>query len=598
MAIISKAFSVCITPGGIPPTVHVSEYDVGRSYTVTLLDEDGQAFAVPSGTTAKVEGTIAGHGFSENASVSGSTVTFQLTTNMTAYAGRCWAKIKLTKSGEPVSTCGFILDVDRAGVEAETAIGSDGFEEQIEAAVADYIEENGIVVDDTLSVDGACADAKATGDALNTLRSDVLDSESITIEVPYYTDQIAISKAASSPDAATYGLVNGYTLNSSGNEVAASAASVSGYIPVEIGDVVRIKQLDRSAFDTSTMIVLFEAGESSHSGSGKTVENIIANAAYGSASISGNELTWDTSSISYYTWSHMTVAYLRVASVATEMVLTVNEEIRSGTQTIVTSQPILNPDVKVKEENLDFEVQTNHLSGKKILCIGDSLFGLYHGNDGTPAYVAERTGATVYNCGFGGCRMSVHPTSGYAAFSMFKLANAIATGTWTDQDSEAASGQSYFATHLATLKGITFSSLEFMVIHYGTNDFQGNVTLDNSSNLKDTTTVCGALRYSIEQILGVYPKIHIFVSLPIYRMWSGTGAETYTNSGGKTLPEFVAAIRQVAEDYNLPVIDGYHELGMNKLNLSTFSSDGTHLTTAAGRKRFGYLIGGTIEAKA
>lgn len=143
MAIISKAFSVCVTPGVIPPVVHVSEYDVNRQFTVTLLDEDGQAFAIPTGTTAKIEGTLAGHGFSVNAtSCSGSTVVFTLTSSMTAYAGRCWTKIKLTKNNAPVSTCGFVLDVDRAGVEAGTVTGSPDFQEQINEGVALWLQSH------------------------------------------------------------------------------------------------------------------------------------------------------------------------------------------------------------------------------------------------------------------------------------------------------------------------------------------------------------------------------------------------------------------------------------------------------------------------
>lgn len=598
MALVNQTLKLEITPGGVPPKLHVTEYDENMQ-VVAQLFQRGQYYEIPSGTTAKVEGTLAGHPFSADATVDGSNVTFELTKSMTAYAGRAWTKIKLTKDGKPVSTCGFWLECDRAGVEAETVIGADGFQEQINQAVADYIEDSGLIIDSTLSRQGAAADAKATGDAINTLRTDVLDSEEISIEVPYYTDQIAISKAAASADAAVVGLKSGFTINSSGAEVAASSSYVSGYIPVQIGDVIRVKQKDRTAIDETAMLVFYASGESSHSGSGKTVQTISSNAAYGALTINGNEFQWDTSSISYYTWANMDVAYLRIAASSADMVLTVNEEIRSGSQTIVTSQPILAPTVKVKEENLDFEIDNDakHLKGKKILCIGDSLFGLYHGSDSTPAFVAERTCATVYNGGFGGCRMSVHPSSGYAAFSMCKLADAIATGTWTQQDSEAASGQDYFAAHLATLKSISYSALDFMVIHYGTNDFGAGVALDNTPSPKSTSTLCGALRYSIERILAAYPNILIFVSLPIYRMWDSVGAETYTNSQNKTLYEYADAIAEVARDYGCPVIDGLHELGYNAVNFPSVASDKTHLSAVSARKRFGYLIGGELDSK-
>lgn len=599
MALVNQTLKLEITPVVVPPKLHVTEYDENMQIVVQLFQR-GQYYEIPSGTTAKVEGSFSGrYPFSADATVDGSNVIFELTKGMTAYAGRAWTKVVLTKDSKPVSTCGFWIDCDRAGVEAETVIGAPGFQEQINQAVAEYIEDSGLIIDSTLSRQGAAADAKATGDAINTLREDVLDSEEISIEVPYYTDQIAISKAAASDDAAVVGLKSGFTLNSSGAEVAASGSYVSGFIPVQMGDVIRVKQKDRSAFDETAMIALYASGESSHSGTGKTVTNIKANAAYGACTFSGNEMTWDTSSISYYTWTHMDVAYLRISATSADMVLTVNEEIRSGSQTIVTSQPILAAAVKVKEDNLDFQIDTNakHLKGKKILCIGDSLFGLYHGSDSTPAFVAERTGATVYNGGFGGCRMSVHPSAGYAAFSMCKLADAIATGTWTQQNNEAASGQDYFAAHLATLKSISYSTLDFMVIHYGTNDFGAGVALDNASSPKSTSTLCGALRYSIERILAAYPNIFIFVSLPIYRMWDSVGAETYTNSQSKTLYEYAEAMSEVAQNYGCPVIDGLHELGYNAVNFPSVASDKTHLSAVSARKRFGYLIGGELDSK-
>ena len=236
------------------------------------------------------------------------------------------------------------------------------------------------------------------------------------------------------------------------------------------------------------------------------------------------------------------------------------------------------------------------LFGKKIVCFGDSLFGMHRGDDSATAFIAAETGATVYNVGFGGCRMSVHHSSGYAEFSMWALAKAIAENNWSAQDSAASKGSSYFPEQLALLKSIDFSDVDIAVIHYGTNDFgAGNViAMDNPADHDDYTTLCGALRYSIEKLLGAYPKLRIYVSLPVYRYWTDNGvntyAETYLNVGGKTLPEFVEALRSTAAEYNLPVIDGYYGLGINKENAPTFLSDGTH-HNKAGRERFGRYIG-------
>ena len=143
MALVTKDFSINITPGEMPPTVHVSEYDIGRSYNVTLIDENGSAFTIPTGTTATVEGTLNGAvGFTTSATIDGNQISFALTESMTAYAGKAWCKIKLTQNSQPIQTCAFILAVDRAGVEAETVIGAPGFEEQINQGVAEYFDND------------------------------------------------------------------------------------------------------------------------------------------------------------------------------------------------------------------------------------------------------------------------------------------------------------------------------------------------------------------------------------------------------------------------------------------------------------------------
>lgn len=239
------------------------------------------------------------------------------------------------------------------------------------------------------------------------------------------------------------------------------------------------------------------------------------------------------------------------------------------------------------------------LEGKNVVVFGDSLIGLYRGDTSATTHLATVTGATVYNVGFGGCRMSTHPTHGYAEFSMWALADAVATGTWTSQDQYVSQGSDYFPEQLATLKSIDFSKVDYVVIHYGTNDFGGGVAIGASSAATDHSTLCGAARYSIEKLLTAYPKLRIFISLPVYRYWESGGtityAETYTNSQNNKLYECVDALKTVAQEYNLPVIDGYYGLGINKINASTFLLDGTH-HNAVGRKRFGQYMGSQINA--
>ncbi len=261
----------------------------------------------------------------------------------------------------------------------------------------------------------------------------------------------------------------------------------------------------------------------------------------------------------------------------------------------ITTEPVCNV-YSITSESSDDEVSLP-LEGKTVVCFGDSLFGMYTGDTSVPAYVAKRTGAIVHNVGFGGCRMSVHPTSGYAEFCMWSLAKAIAEGDWSAQDAAVSKGSANFAEQLAILKEIDFSDVDLIVINYGTNDYNG-VDIDNDSNPKDYNTLCGALRYSIETLLTAYPKLRIFVSVPPFRFWTdGDGnkiyPETHRNSKGNSLMEFIEAIAKTAREYNLPVIDSYYGLGINKNNAETFLGDGVH-HNLDGRKRLGEYIGSKL----
>lgn len=241
------------------------------------------------------------------------------------------------------------------------------------------------------------------------------------------------------------------------------------------------------------------------------------------------------------------------------------------------------------------------LAGKTVVCSGDSLFGMYTGDTSAPAYAAQKTGATVYNVGFSGCRMSKHPYTSHNPFCMYALADAIASGDWTEQDANAANGSANFPDQLAILKGIDFNTVDYIVIHYGTNDFAAGgsgVEIDNPDNPKATNTLCGALRHSVETLLGAFPKLKIFVSLPAFRYWTAedgtvTDSDEKTNVNGHTLPDFVKALAETAREYKLPVIDCYYGLGINKSNAGTFLADGTH-HNVEGRKRFGEYIGAKL----
>lgn len=412
-------------------------------------------------------------------------------------------------------------------------------------------------------------------------------TKDVEVIMPEYTNKIPSSVDAEGGIYNKRGIKSGHSLNSSGSEIENPNTYTTGFIPVKKGDIIRIQDPGQSDFDTTLVMALYQQLTDSSQNIGKNVGDISGNELYGNVSISGNILTWNTSNIGYYFWENF--SYLRATVHSADAIITVNEEIKETKK----YEKHLIPDVKVSEENMTFDISHPSLSGKNVVVFGDSIIGMVRDSTSVTAYLSKYTGATVYNVGFGGCRMSVHPTDGYAAFSMWALADAITSSDFTTQDEQATSGEDYFLDQLNTLKGINFDEIDYIVIHYGTNDFSGNVEIDNSDDTDSTSTLCGSLRYSLNKIIQKYPNAKIYISVPIYRMWEEEGAEVYENTNNNTLSECVDALINVAIEYHLPVIDGYNALGINSNNANYYLSDGTHLSNS-GREMFGNFIGGKL----
>ena len=244
-------------------------------------------------------------------------------------------------------------------------------------------------------------------------------------------------------------------------------------------------------------------------------------------------------------------------------------------------------------------VRSRH-EGKICVCFGDSVTGNMTSPNDYPTVLAEETGMTVVNAGFGGCRMSdTHPTAAYAAFSMVKIADAVASGDWSVQDSNVSglSTATNGTEHLAALKEVDWSKVDFVTIAYGTNDIQSAVGIDNASNPHDTKKYLGALRYAITKILTAYPHIKMLLLTPIYRYWNDENIDSDSkmfNGGTQHFIEWGDGLLEVAEEYKIPAVDMYRTLGFNSITRAYYfpSNDGTH-PNAKGLK----VMGGKIAAK-
>ena len=199
-----------------------------------------------------------------------------------------------------------------------------------------------------------------------------------------------------------------------------------------------------------------------------------------------------------------------------------------------------------------------NLEGKTIVNFGDSIFGNYKSPDDISTMIADKTGATVYNVGFGGAQMSETSNAKYDAFGMENLADAITTGDFSLQENYCTK-ENRFTAPFNTLKSIDFNSVDIITIAYGTNDFVKGNSLEMIRN---------AAEYSIETIKNKYPNIDIVLCIPVYRYWIDDEGNFIEDSNTKEingikLTDYIQLYKELGEEYDLVVIDNYNDCGIN-----------------------------------
>ena len=145
------------------------------------------------------------------------------------------------------------------------------------------------------------------------------------------------------------------------------------------------------------------------------------------------------------------------------------------------------------------------------------------------------------------------------------------------------------------LKTIDFSKIDIATISYGTNDFTNGLQPIKAEGNNTFYAVATSLQYSIEKIQTAYPNIRIFICTPTYRVWLGNSNEfiedsntathkpwVYESDGSPsinhTFLELIQGIKDTAKANQLPIIDNYYDLGINKYNRLNYfpESDNVH----------------------
>lgn len=194
---------------------------------------------------------------------------------------------------------------------------------------------------------------------------------------------------------------------------------------------------------------------------------------------------------------------------------------------------------------------TNEFNGKKWAVFGDSI-SQPKGSDSLPKYydyVADALGITVTSYAVGG--------SGY-----FK-GNAVA---------------GYGDGNI--INKITNASNNYDIISFmaGVNE-SGQTLGDVTDTVSDTpTTLCGAVKKSIELAIEKYPNAVMFLITPT--PVTGERNSLYPNNA---MSKYVDKQKEIAKMYNIPVLDLYYESNLrpwNTTNHDKYYRDYCHLLEA------------------
>ena len=188
MAIVRQSGTVDLIPEynrQLRPVFCVSEGDDDSRVINLSITSGGEAFPIPSGAMVYIAGKKQDNNiFVYRCSYTSNTVVFPITAQMSADDGIVLCELQVIVDGDPLGSANFVYWVEPSPIQNGTASESDlnlfeqalaqfekfdHFYADVQAMVTEavanmQIREGQTVIDASLSVSGAAADAKATGD--------------------------------------------------------------------------------------------------------------------------------------------------------------------------------------------------------------------------------------------------------------------------------------------------------------------------------------------------------------------------------------------------------------------------------------------------
>lgn len=208
------------------------------------------------------------------------------------------------------------------------------------------------------------------------------------------------------------------------------------------------------------------------------------------------------------------------------------------------------------KEYRDNKEPYSDLSSLELVFIGDSTFT---GGDTTvttmPEYVEYLSSARVYNISnpfATACQKDDNSRN------VFSVAEAIVSKkACTDWSESCISEFDRFINDNHSEKKMLF------VLDFGMTDYMSEFVMDNPKDKNDITTLCGALRKSIDLIMDEYPGADIIIMTPFYINNYSEGMQS-PFAGGYSLLDIIEAEHEVAKEKDTYYINAYSKCELDE----------------------------------
>lgn len=224
------------------------------------------------------------------------------------------------------------------------------------------------------------------------------------------------------------------------------------------------------------------------------------------------------------------------------------------------------------------------LSDMDIVFFGDSVIGNFTDSTSIPGVVAGLSGAAVYNFGVGGTTAAFRGDP--AEMSLLPVVEAFLSedvSLLSEEQHVKRDMEEYISGHApGENRSICF------ILNFGLNDYFIGIPVGSQKPEDARSCYEGALGLAVTLLREAYPDCRIILMTPNYSVEFHGGTDIQSPAGG-TLSEYAEAVRNVAEQRQVEVIDNFAESGIGADNVWTYILDGTH-PNELGR----YIIGRRI----